>query len=136
MSKLSKSGIEQSLGIPSADELTQAMEIIRNNELPDDNELYIPESDIVEEDEMSIQEMKELVKDIRKERRDIRQEPDIKKRQSRLETISQMSTKYFEDIMDKAFNSEEKFAADLFNAATAALKVATDAETTLINSDT
>ncbi|AUS02966.1 coil containing protein [Vibrio phage 2.275.O._10N.286.54.E11] len=134
MSKLSKTGIEESLGIATADELTAALAVVRDSDGIIETDLYMPEDDIV--DEMSVDEMKAIVREVRKERSEVKKETDISARQKRLEEISAMSTKYFEDVMDKAFNTEDKFASDLLNAASSLLKVATDAETTLINSDT
>ena len=134
MSKLSKSGIENALNIPSAEELNEALAIIREGGVSE-NELYCFE-DEEEKVELSVDEIKELVKNARTERSSIKQEHDISQRQKRLEEISNMSSKYFEDIMDKAFNAEDKFTSDMINSAASLLKVAADAETALINSDT
>ena len=134
MSKLSKSGIEATLGIASADELNDALAILRNKDAQLD--LYMPEDELPAEEEMTIEQMKALVAEVRKERNEVKQVSNIQARQKRLEELSRMSTKYFEDVMDKAFNAEDRYAPDLLNAASNLLKVATDAETTLINSDT
>lgn len=135
MSKLSKTGIENTLNIPSADELSAALEYLRTSSETQDEALYVI-NDEEPEAGLTVDEMKALIKEARLERTSIKQETNISARQKRLEELSQMSTKYFEDVMDKAFNTEDRFASDLLNAASNLLKVATDAETALINSDT
>lgn len=137
--KQSKSGIEEAIGVASAEDLQKALSIINSGELEklEEDSLYKFEEDESEEtEEMTIEEAKELVKELRHSKHEINKETLIQKRQKRLQEISDMGTKYFEDIMDKAFESEDKHAADIFTSASNLLKIASDAEKSLIDSET
>jgi len=122
MSKLSKSGIEDALGIPSIEELSNAMK-----------KLEVPE--VVEEDSTDIEIQAPNPEDIKEAYAAIKKfnieptdstvllgslEDDLK----RLDNISDMCMKYFEDVMDKGFNAEDKSGHFYFGAAAGLMREA------------
>lgn len=128
MSKKSKSGIEEALDIPSADELQHALSMIRQQDEPTDVAEIAPE-----EDEMSSDEIKAALAEAKNLKTQLRQIPDILEKEGEIDSIANDAAKYFEDIMDKAFNTEDRFAPELFNSANSMLKTALDGKTAIVN---
>lgn len=130
MSKKSKSGIEDALGIASASELNEALMMIRNSETIDDVE---EENSQATELALTNEEIKDALAEAKHLKYQLRQIPDILEKEDEIDTIANDAAKYFEDIMDKAFNTEDRFAPELFNAANAMLKTALDGKNAIIN---
>lgn len=118
MSKLSKKGVEDALGIPSIDELQKAMEILNN----DDNE-----------EKATADEIKEAMSSVKEMKKSLQLIPDILEKENEIDQIAENAARYFEDVMDRGFNSEGKFAGHIFDAANNLLKTALEAKATIIN---
>lgn len=130
MSKKSKRGIEDALGIASAEELQTALSMIRHQDDPVEEECT--EIAPVEE-EMSQEEIQAALAETKNLKQQLRQIPDILEKENEIDNIANNAAKYFEDIMDKAFNTEDRFAPELFNAANSMLKTALDGKNSIVN---
>lgn len=135
MSVLSKRSVEEALGIPSIEQLQQAMAVISADQeevievcsdysIEDPNMPYIP----------SEEEIKTALQTAQHMRQQLVQIPDVSEKETEIDAIAESAAGYFEDIMDKAFNAEDRFAPELFNAANSLLKTALDGKTAIINS--
>lgn len=116
----SKRGIENALGIPSVEELQKAMSMLT------------PDNEICEED-ISTEEIQTALTSAKDLKKSLTIIPDVLEKETEIDEIADSASKYFEDIMDKAFNTEDRFAPELFNAANALLKTALDGKTAIIN---
>lgn len=116
----SKSGIENALGIASVEELQNAMKVINSDS-------YETETNV------STDEMKTALDAAKDLKRSLNIIPDVLEKEIEIDEIADAASKYFEDIMDKAFNTEDRFAPELFNAANALLKTALDGKNAIMN---
>lgn len=129
MSKKSKSGIEDALGIASASELQQALSMMRSDvEIDEDDD-----ESTDNETEMSQEDIQTALAEAKNMKYQLQQIPDILDKEQEIDDIANDAAKYFEDIMDKAFNTEDRFAPELFNAANSLLKTALDGKNAIIN---
>ena len=129
MSVLSKRTVEEALGIPSIEQLQQAMAVINQPlEVIEEDEEYI-----VEDVAPTEQEIKHALATAQNMRQQLIEIPDVSEKESEIDAIAESASGYFEDIMDKAFNAEDRFAPELFNAANALLKTALDGKNAIIN---
>ena len=124
-----KKGVDEALGLPSLEEW-QTM----TGELPAEMELYQDEEEL-DEDEISIEEAKAAMAKLKAMRSQLKDIPDITKRKAHLDRLADLAEKRFEDIFDRAFNCEDRFASEMINAANAMLKIALDAHAKIIDSD-
>lgn len=133
MSVLSKKSIEDALGIPSIEQLQQAMATISDNELNEEVDGYDEADDFPLMEEPSADEIKHALATAKDMRRQLIEIPDVSEKEEQIDEIADSAAGYFEDIMDKAFNAEDRFASELFNAANALLKTALDGKNSIIN---
>lgn len=131
MSKKSKRGIEDALGIASASELQDALGILRHDE--NDDEVMEIVNQAAEDAKMSDEEIHTALEEAKHLKKQLRQIPDILEKEGEIDVIANDAAKYFEDIMDKAFNTEDRFAPELFNAANSMLKTALDGKNAIVN---
>lgn len=116
---LSKKSVQQGLGVMEQDELKN---VIGYEFLED------------EEEELSPAEMKTQLKELKKQQLiNIDDLPDFVDRELEIDTLSELAAEQFDKIVLKAFNAEDRHAADLLNAANAMLKTALDAKKSIID---
>lgn len=125
-----KKGVDEALGLPSLEEW-QTM----TGELPAEMELYQDEDEVPDEEDISIEEAKAAMAKLKAMRSQLKDIPDITKRKAHLDRLADLAEKRFEDIFDRAFNCEDRFASEMINAANAMLKIALDAHAKIIDSD-
>ena len=130
MSKLSKKSVEDALGIPSIDELQKAMAKINDPEEESDES---EESWNFDTPVATQEEIKTALAMASNMRTNLMQIPDILEKEEEIDDIAETAAKYFEDIMDKGFNAEDRYASELFNSANAVLKTALDGKNAIIN---
>lgn len=130
-----KQGISNALGLPSIEELK---EITKNTLYDigdvydnDDNEETDSPNYTEEQIKLAIDNMNTL-KEYRKQLKDI---PDITARKAQLEKLASIAESKFEDVFQRGFNCEDRFMADVINAANALLKMALEAHSKVIDSD-
>lgn len=131
MSKKSKRGVEDALGIASVTELQEALTMIRREDDEDDGFDEDSTNDL--EPVLTQEELQNALLEAKGLRYQLRQIPDILEKEQEIDDIANNAAKYFEDIMDKAFNTEDRFAPELFNAANSMLKTALDGKNAIIN---
>lgn len=128
----SKQQVDVALGLPSAQ---QWMEMTgQQPESDTEMELYQDDEEN-DETEISLEEAKAAMEKLKAMRVQLRELPDITARKSQLDRLAQMAERKFEDIFDLAFNCQDRFAAEMINAANAMLKIALDAHAKIIDSD-
>lgn len=152
-----KTGIEHTLGVPHIEDLEQQVDLdtahsmntsaladlIKN--LPTKQEDIFDEEDSLynldddeEEDSNEQPELEDLkksmqeLKDMRLLLRDI---PTLASRKKMLEKLADRAEKHFEDVMDMAFDAEEKYSAAIINAASKLLQTAIIAHAKVLESD-
>ena len=118
MSKLSKKGVEEALGIPSIDELQKAMDIINSDDA---------------DEKATTDEIKDAISSVKDMKKTLQLIPDILEKENEIDQIAENAARYFEDVMDRGFNSESKFAGHIFDSANNLLKTALEAKATIIN---
>lgn len=132
--KQSKPMVDEALGLPSKEQwatLTgEDLELYSDDE--DDEVDEFDAGDLTAEDLRRAKEGMEQLKDYRRQLKDI---PDVTLRKSHLDKLAKMAEDRFEDMFDRAFNCEDRFAAEMLNAANAMLKIALDAHAKVIDSD-
>ncbi|AFA44319.1 hypothetical protein ACQ27_gp052 [Klebsiella phage K64-1] len=124
-----KKSVVEALGLPPLPD-----EMFEN--INESTELYSDDEEIndVEEDVtlQAAQAALSKLKDMRVQLKDI---PDITKRKAHLDRLADLAERKFEDIFDRAFNVEDRFASEMLNSANAMLKMAIDAHSKVIDSD-
>jgi len=128
-----KRGVEEALGLPSTEELKKLLGDDYNeddfyNDEEDEEITDLVDSDEVKKARQSMNQLKEY----REQLKDI---PDITNRKAHLDRLAKLAEDKFEDIFDRAFNCEDRFASEMINAANAMLKIALDAHSKVIDSD-
>ncbi|WAE77147.1 hypothetical protein vBEcoMphAPEC6_01450 [Escherichia phage ph0011] len=127
-----KQNVDAALGLPSAEQWMQ----MTGQQSEDSNEMELyQDCDEVEETEISLEEAKAAMEKLKAMRVQLRDLPDITSRKVQLDRLAQMAERKFEDIFDRAFNCEDRFAAEMINAANSMLKIALDAHAKIIDSD-
>lgn len=121
-----KSSVEEALGLPISKNLE--MDDAYDYDDDEDDSTEITDIDAVQTARRSMQQLKEY----REQLKDI---PDITHRKSHLDRLAKMAEDKFEDVFDRAFNCEDRFASEMLNAANALLKIALDAHSKVIDSD-
>ncbi|SOK59013.1 hypothetical protein [Yersinia phage fHe-Yen9-03] len=129
-----KRGVEEALGLPSSEDLKR---ILGNNY--NEDELYSDEED--DEDDsteitgIEIDEARKTMKQLKEYREQLKDIPDITNRKQHLDRLAKLAEDKFEDIFDRGFNCEDRFMAEIINAANVMLKIALDAHSKVIDSD-
>ena len=125
-----KKGVDEALGLPSLDEWKEI-----NGECSTEMELYQDEDDEIEQEDISVEEARAAMAKLKAMRTQLKDIPDITSRKAHLDRLADLAEKRFEDIFDRAFNCEDRFASEMINAANAMLKIALDAHSKIIDSD-
>ena len=124
-----KRGVEEALGLASPEELRALMG-------DDYNDLYDDDED--ESTEITgaeIEEARRSMNQLKEYREQLKDIPDITNRKAHLDRLAKLAEDKFEDIFDRAFNCEDRFASEMINAANAMLKIALEAHSKVIDSD-
>lgn len=128
----SKPMVDEALGLPSQQQwaaLTgEELELYADDEEQEDFDI----SDLTADDLKRAQESMDQLKEYRRQLKDI---PDVTLRKSHLDRLAKLAEDKFEDMFDRAFNCEDRFASEMLNAANAMLKIALDAHAKVIDSD-
>lgn len=125
-----KKGVDEALGLPSLEEWEEM-----NGEGALELELYQDDEPEDDENELSIEEAKAAMAKLKAMRTQLKDIPDITTRKAHLDRLAVLAENRFEDIFDRAFNCEDRFASEMINAANAMLKIALDAHAKIIDSD-
>lgn len=126
-----KRGVEEALGLPNSDELKKIL-----GDDYEEDDYYVDEDDkSTEITGLEIEEARRSMKQLKEYREQLKDIPDITNRKSHLDRLAKMAEDKFEDIFDRAFNCEDRFASEMINAANAMLKIALDAHSKVIDSD-
>jgi hypothetical protein len=125
-----KKGVDEALGLPSLDEWKEM-----TGQEVQELELYQEEEVELDSDEISIEEAKAAMAKLKAMRTQLKDIPDITSRKAHLDRLAELAERRFEDIFDRAFNCEDRFASEMINAANAMLKIALDAHAKIIDSD-
>lgn len=99
-----------------------------------DADLYSDECE-TDNNEMTLEEVQETLSKLKEMRVQLKDIPDITKRKAQLDRLADLAERKFEDIFDRAFNCEDRFAAEMLNSANTMLKMALDAHSKVIDSD-
>ncbi|AFC21653.1 hypothetical protein GAP32_203 [Cronobacter phage vB_CsaM_GAP32] len=128
-----KRGVEEALGLPNSEELKKLLgDEYNEDDFYDDEDEDIESTDI---SELQIDEARRSMKQLKEYREQLKDIPDITNRKAHLDRLAKMAEDKFEDIFDRAFNCEDRFASEMINAANAMLKIALDAHAKVIDSD-
>lgn len=122
-----KKGIAEALNLPTPEQLSTLTGI----ELPD---LYQDDEE-ESNDDISLEQARNAMEALKKMRVQLRDIPDITSRKAMLDKLAEKAEEKFNDIFDRAFNCEDRYASEMINAATAMLKIALDAHSKVIDSD-
>ncbi len=125
-----KNGVTQALGLPTDEELRALLGEDYDAEDEDDDE---PES--TEITGIDVEEARRSMEQLKAYRSQLKDIPDITARKSHLDRLASLAEQKFEDIFDRAFNCEDRFASEMINAANTMLKIALDAHAKVIDSD-
>lgn len=126
-----KRGVEEALGLPNSDELKK----ILGDDYEEDDYYDDGEDESTEITGLEIEEARRSMNQLKEYREQLKDIPDITNRKSHLDRLAKMAEDKFEDIFDRAFNCEDRFASEMINAANAMLKIALDAHSKVIDSD-
>lgn len=121
----SKKGIEEALNLPSSAELDKILGI--NQDEDEEENTSLPD--------LSLEEVQESMRKLKEMRVQLKDIPDITSRKKLLDRLAEKAERAFDDIFDRAWNCEERFASEMINAATSMLKIALDAHSKVIDSD-
>ena len=126
-----KQNVDDALGLPSAEQWMQM-----TGQVPEvqEDDLYNEEGE-VNETTLTLEEAKLAMEKLKEMRIQLRELPDITARKIQLDRLADLAERKFEDIFDRAFNCEDRFAAEMINAANTMLKMAIDAHSKIIDSD-
>lgn len=129
-----KEGIKNALNLPSIEELREITDgSIYNIDFGDEDESE--ELDLSEVSQEQIKTALENMEKLKEYRRQLKDIPDITKRKNMLDKLAAMAEQKFLDVYDRGFNCEDRFMADIINAANSMLKMALDAHSKVIDSD-
>lgn len=123
-----KKSVDEALGLPSVDQWNK----MTGQEV---SELYNDEEEVASTENISIDEAKAAMAKLKEMRVQLKDLPDITHRKKHLDRLAELAERKFEDIFDRAFNCEDRFASEMINAANAMLKIALDAHSKIIDSD-
>lgn len=126
-----KRGVEEALGLPNSDELKK----ILGDDYEEDDYYDDEDDESTEIIGLEIEEARRSMNQLKEYREQLKDIPDITNRKSHLDRLAKMAEDKFEDIFDRAFNCEDRFASEMINAANAMLKIALDAHSKVIDSD-
>lgn len=129
-----KKQVTDALGLPSAEQWMQMTGQSFEEDNSTENELYV-ENEPEDEVQISLEEAREAMEKLKAMRVQLKDLPDITNRKLHLDRLAQMAERKFEDIFDRAFNCEDRFAAEMINAANSMLKIALDAHSKIVESD-
>ena len=130
----SKKSVTQALGLPSAEEWLHMTGEVLDDVDSTELDLYGDDEDEPEE-EISVEQARLAMEQLKAMRVQLKDIPDITHRKKHLDRLADLAERKFEDIFDRAFNCEDRFASEMINAANAMLKIALDAHSKIIDSD-
>lgn len=130
-----KRSVEEALGLPTTDDLKKILgENFIDSDLYDDED----EDDSGERTEITgieIDAARKSMQQLKEYREQLKDIPDITNRKRHLDRLAKLAEDKFEDIFDRGFNCEDRFMAEIINAANGMLKMALDAHSKVIDSD-
>lgn len=157
MSTKVKTGIEHALGVPHIEDLEKAIDLdtahslnttdlanfIKNlptkkeDEHDEEDSLYTMDDDEEEDsnEQPDLEALKKSMQELKDMRLLLRDIPNLAARKKVLEKLADRAEKHFEDVMDMAFDAEEKYSAAIINAATNLLQAAIGAHAKVLESD-
>lgn len=127
---IEKKGIADALNLPTPEQLSKLTGNPLMNLIDEDDDSTQSEST-----EISLEEAKHAMAELKKMRVHLKDMPDITSRKTLLDKLAAKAEEKFEDIFDRAFNCEDRYASEMINAATSMLKIALDAHAKVIDSD-
>lgn len=125
-----KQNVDEALGLPSANQWMKM-----TGQVPEVQEEDYDNDEEMDEKTISLEEAQLAMAKLKEMRLQLRELPDITARKVQLDRLADLAERKFEDIFDRAFNCEDRFAAEMINAANAMLKMAIDAHSKIIDSD-
>lgn len=129
-----KKSVDSALGLPTVEQWNNITGVNLPELSEDDIELYQDEEE-TDATTISLEEAKLAMAKLKEMRTHLKDIPDITHRKAHLDRLATLAETKFEDIFDRAFNCEDRFAAEMINAANAMLKIALDAHSKIIDSD-
>lgn len=137
MSNLSKRSIEEAIGIPPIPEnLDELLGISKStNDEDEEDNFDVSKIDTQKLDTENLEFIRESMIRLKNMRSQLKDIPDILKRKRMLDMLATKAERAFDDVFDRSINCEDKFAADMINAATSILKIALDAHAKVLESD-
>lgn len=130
-----KKSVTEALGLPNAEQWMKMTGEIVDEDDSTEIDLYQDDEEIVDFEGVSIEEAKMAMEQLKLMRSQLKDLPDITHRKKHLDRLADLAERKFEDIFDRAFNCEDRFASEMINAANAMLKIALDAHSKIIDSD-
>lgn len=130
-----KKNVTEALGLPNAEQWMQMTGEVSEEDTSTEMDLYQDDKEIVDFEGVSIEEAKAAMEHLKAMRSQLKDLPDITHRKKHLDRLADLAERKFEDIFDRAFNCEDRFASEMINAANAMLKIALDAHSKIIDSD-
>jgi hypothetical protein len=125
-----KRGVEEALGLASSEDIQKLLDGADASDLYSDDE-----DESTEITGQDIEEARRSMNQLKEYREQLKDIPDITHRKTHLDRLAKLAEDRFEDIFDRAFNCEDRFASEMINAANAMLKIALDAHSKVIDSD-
>lgn len=124
-----KASVTEALGLPPLEDY------MCEQEKTEDELFYVDDEESYNSDEISLEEAQSALKKLKEMRVQLKDIPDITKRKAHLDRLADLAERKFEDIFDRAFNCEDRFASEMLNSANSMLKMALDAHSKVIDSD-
>lgn len=132
---LPKKSVTEALGLPNAEEWMNMTGESTEEDTSTEMELYQDDEDETVDAPINLEEAQAAMAQLKAMRSHLRDLPDITHRKKHLDRLADLAERKFEDIFDRAFNCEDRFASEMINAANAMLKIALDAHAKIIDSD-
>lgn len=125
-----KRGVEEALGLASSEDIQKLLDGADADDLYSDDE-----DESTEITGLDVEEARRSMNQLKEYREQLKDIPDITHRKTHLDRLAKLAEDRFEDIFDRAFNCEDRFASEMINAANTMLKIALDAHAKVIDSD-
>lgn len=130
-----KKSVTDALGLPNAEQWMQMTGEITEEDTSTEMDLYHDEDEQEDDGTISIEDARAAMEQLKAMRSHLKDIPDITHRKKHLDRLADLAERKFEDIFDRAFNCEDRFASEMINAANSMLKIALDAHAKIIDSD-
>lgn len=130
-----KPNVNDALGLPSLEQWSNMTGDECDSDESTEMNLYTNDEHDDEEESFDLQKAKDAMNKLKEMRVQLKDLPDITARKGHLDRLANLAEKKFEDIFDRGFNCEDRFASEMLNAANAMLKIALEAHTKIIDSD-